>query len=290
MYTIHFTPGEGSLQQVIDSLPRDGETALIRLGPGVIREKLVLDRPFTLLEGAGADRTVIRWDEGAKEILSDGLKRGTFRTATLRTDGECITLRRLTVENTAGPGEQAGQAIALYADGDGFRCEACVLRGHQDTLFTAPLPPAEREPGGFRGPKEHTPRLPQRHDYVGCRIEGDVDFIFGSAAAVFDRCEIVTVHTPGRPPKPVTGWCAAPSTPEGQTMGYRFMDCLFLAEPGVPDGSVYIARPWREFARIELIRCRLGAHIHPDRWDRMAGVSFADKGRVSEVECMRAEE
>ena len=36
-----------------------------------------------------------------------------------------------------------GQAIALYADGDRLVIDSCRLIGHQDTLFTGPLPPKE---------------------------------------------------------------------------------------------------------------------------------------------------
>ena len=281
MHTILLTPAD-SVQRTVDALPRDGEEAVLRLAPGVYREKIVLDRPRTALEGAGAGRTVIRWGDGARDVLPSGEKRRTFRTATLRTDGVGITLRALTVENTAGPGETAGQAIALYADGDGFRCEDCVLRGRQDTLFTAPPPPKEVEPGGFTGPKQFAPRVPQRHDYLRCRIEGDVDFIFGGAAARFADCEIVTVFTPGREGRAAWGWCTAASTPEGQTMGYLFEDCRFLAEAGVPDGSVYLGRPWREHAKTALRRCFLGAHIHPAHWDDWGKEAFHSLGRFEE--------
>ena len=136
-------PGSGALQAALDRLPQDGTPAVIRLAPGVYREKAVLARSHTTLEGASAGSTRIVWGDGAREILEDGMKRGTFRTATLRTDGAHITLRRLTIENDASPREKAGQAIALYADGDHLLVEDCVLRSFQDTLFTAPLPPKE---------------------------------------------------------------------------------------------------------------------------------------------------
>ena len=278
----------GELQAAIDALPRDGQEAVIRLAEGVYREKIVLDRPRTTLEGQGADRTKIVWNDGAKTILADGLKRGTFRTATLRTDGAEITLRGLTVENSASPLEQAGQAIALYADGDGFRCEDCALIGRQDTLFTAPLPEKEFEPGGFRGPKENAPRTPQNHRYLRCRIEGCVDFIFGGAAAWFEDCEIIAVDA-----KPENAsdserklWVAAPSTPLRQSVGYVFYRCLFKGAPSLPKGCVYVARPWRDGGRVALIGCRLDEAYHPDRfdtWGDRKGIwAMCDSGEVPE--------
>ena len=253
-------PGSGALQAALDRLPQDGTPAVIRLAPGVYREKAVLARSHTTLEGASAGSTRIVWGDGAREILEDGMKRGTFRTATLRTDGAHITLRRLTIENDAAPREKAGQAIALYADGDHLLVEDCVLRSFQDTLFTAPLPPKEIEKNGFIGPKQHAPRVPQRHTYRRCRIEGDVDFIFGGAAAWFEDCDIVAVDGRGDRREPFAAFCTAASTPENQAYGYVFKACRFL-NGGCPAGSVYLGRPWREWAKTVLLDCELGDHI-----------------------------
>lgn len=256
----------GALQAALDRLPDDGTPAVIRLAPGVYREKVVLARSHTTLEGASAGNTRIVWGDGAREILGDGIKRGTFRTATLRTDGAHITLRHLTIENDAAPREKAGQAIALYADGDHLLVEDCVLRSFQDTLFTAPLPPKEIEKNGFIGPKQHAPRVPQRHTYRRCRIEGDVDFIFGGAAAWFEDCDIVAVDGREDRSQPFAAYCTAASTPENQAYGYVFKACRFL-NGGCPAGSVYLGRPWREWAKTVLLDCDLGEHIAPAGFD-----------------------
>lgn len=246
--------------------PDDGSPALIHLDPGVYREKTVLSRSHTILEGDSAHNTFIRWDDGAKTILEDGMKRGTFRTATLRTDAPHITLRRLSICNDAAPREAVGQAIALYADGDHFLCEDCHLVSYQDTLFTAPLPPREIEKNGFIGPKQYAPRVPQRHIYHRCRISGDIDFIFGGAAAWFEQCDIVSVDTRSDRRSGCAGYATAASTPEGQAFGYVFSRCRFLSD-NCPEGSVYLGRPWREWAKTVLLGCELGAHIHPDGFD-----------------------
>ncbi len=262
--------GEHALQRAIDRLPASGEPAVLRLGPGVYREKVALARPNTTLEGENAASTKIVWDDAAYTILPDGHKRGTFRTATLRTDADNVTLRGLTIENAAAPREAAGQAIALYADGDGFLCEDCRLLGAQDTLFTAPLPPKEIEKGGFIGPKQYAPRKPQRHIYRNCTIYGDVDFIFGGAAAWFEHCELVSVDGRSAKTEPYVGYVSAASTPQGQRFGYVFSHCRFTGE-GVPQGSVYLGRPWRDYAKTILLHCELGAHI--------ASAGFHDWGK-----------
>ncbi|MBP3655127.1 MAG: pectin methylesterase [Clostridia bacterium] len=270
--TLRVGPGAyTAISEAIAHLPPDdGTPARILIAPGVYREKIVLSRSHTTMEGEDAQHTVIAWDDAAFALLEDGMRRGTFRTATLRTDGAHITLRRLTIRNDAAPREAAGQAIALYADGDHFLCEDCVLLGHQDTLFTAPLPPKEMQKNGFIGPKQFAPRIPQRQTYRRCRIEGDVDFIFGSAAAWFDRCDIVSVDGRGDRTQPMTAYVTAASTPEGQAYGYVFDRCRFAAV-GCPDGSIYLGRPWREYAKTVLLHCELGAHIRPEGfhdWDK----------------------
>ena len=194
----------------------------------------------------------------AREIHEDGQKRGTFRSYTVLVDGDNVTFRGCTFENLAGKGADVGQALALYLDGDNITLENCILLGHQDTLFLAPLPEKEIIPGGFLGPKQFTERKRRTYRFKNCRIEGGVDFIFGGATAYFDNCEFVSVEE---------GFVFAPSTPEDVAVGFVARECKFTAAEGIPGGSCYIARPWPDHAAVELIDCEIGAHIHPDGFD-----------------------
>lgn len=193
----------------------------------------------------------------ARQMHEDGRPYHTFRTYTMLVEADGVTLKNLTVENTAGSGKEVGQALALYIDADNVHVENCTLRAHQDTLFLAPLPPKEVEKDGFLGPKQFTPRRPITVYFKDCVIEGGVDFIFGGATAYFDNCEFRNVEP---------GYVFAPSTPQEVQTGFVARNCRFTAAPDVPDGSCYIARPWREFAKVRLENCWLGAHIHADGW------------------------
>lgn len=277
-------PGEHALQHAIDQLPGDGTPALLHLMPGEYREKVELKRPNTILEGEDAASTVIVWADGATDPMPDGLSRGTFRSYTMLVDADHVTLRCLTVRNEAAPRDKVGQAVALYADGDHFLCEDCILRSFQDTLFTAPLPPKEIQKNGFLGPKQFAPRKPQRHTYRRCRIEGDVDFIFGGAAAWFEDCDIVSVDGWSKDEPHEGGYATAASTPEGQKYGYVFHHCRFLGE-GVKDGSIYLGRPWREWAKTVLIDCEIGAHIRPEGWHDWDKHLFHEVGYYAEYGC-----
>ena len=201
-----------------------------------------------------------RWtgDLSAYRIHADGKPYHTFRTATVLAEGDGTVFRRCVFENTAGPGETAGQGIALYLDGDRILLEDCVIRGHQDTLFLAPLPPAPLLTDGFLGPKQFAPRTPRTFLFRNCLIEGGVDFVFGGATAVFDRCEFRSVEP---------GYVFAPSTPPDVAAGFIARDCAFTRAPGVPDGSCFLGRPWRDHGRVRLVNCRMDAHIAPAGWD-----------------------
>ncbi|MCR5229919.1 MAG: pectin methylesterase [Solobacterium sp.] len=190
-------------------------------------------------------------------IHEDGRPYHTFRTATVLIDGSDVTCRNCTFENTAGPGKKVGQAIALYLDGNNIILENCILEGHQDTLFLAPLPKAEREKDGFLGPKSSLARTDRTVYLKNCLITGDVDFVFGGATAYFDNCEFRS-NGPG--------YIFAPSTPEHVKEGFIVRNCRFTCTDDVPDQSCYIARPWRDYGMVRLEHCELGRHISPQGW------------------------
>ncbi len=204
------------------------------------------------------ENKIFRGSHFARELYEDGTPRGTFRSYTVLVDGNNVKFINCTFENTAGRGEDVGQAIALYLDGDNITLENCTLRGHQDTLFLAPLPEKEIIKGGFLGPKQFSPRAPRTFFFKNCLIEGGVDFIFGGATAYFENCEFKSVEA---------GYVFAPSTPEGTEVGFVATNCRFTASENVPKNSCFIARPWRDHGAVEIVNCYLGEHISPAGFD-----------------------
>lgn len=246
--------------------------AVIHIGKGVYREKLTFSRPNLTVQGEGISRAdvVLVYGDSAMDLMPEGDKRGTFRTASVRVDTHDFTARHLTFRNDAGYGVSVGQALALYVDGDRCLFEDCALFGHQDTLFTAPLPEKEMIAGGFKGPGQGKPRVMGRHCYKNCYIEGDVDFIFGSAIAYFENCKLFSRRrkrqkSVSAEDSTVFGYVTAASTPENEPFGYVFRDCRLSGD--CPPGSVYLGRPWREYAKTVFIDCELGPHIRKEGWD-----------------------
>lgn len=263
-----------SVSDAINSMADIDEEVIIHIHPGKYYEKIDMQKSNVSLVGESSETCIISFDDYANMIMPDGIKRGTFRSYTLLADGNNITIENLTIENSSSPRSKVGQAVALYADGDKITVRNCRLTSYQDTLFTGPLPKKEKQKGGFTGPKEYAVRKIGHQLFENCYIAGDVDFIFGSAIAFFDNCEIASIYSEElistQNEVPTYGYATAASTYEGCKYGYVFNNCRFTST--CPDKSVYLGRPWRNFAKTVLINCYLGPHIkdeHFHDWNKV---------------------
>ena len=245
-----------SIAEAVLAVPYE-EEALVQVGPGIYREKLVCEKRCITLRGVGADKTKLVWGDGGKLPHKDGRPTHTFRSYTAFFSGEWLRVEDLTIENDAGPGAKAGQAVAAYVDSARAVFRRVKLLGSQDTLFCAPLPEKEREKDGFLGPRGLAPRRPTAQYYTECEIAGDIDFIFGGADALFEQCTIRTVnnHLP-------VSYVTAPSG-RADGLGFVFWDCDFVSDD-CPAGTVFLGRPWRPTGKTAVLDCRLGAHIAPE--------------------------
>lgn len=259
--TIYVTPDD-RLQAVFD---RAAPGSTLMLAPGIYRQKAVITTPGLTLIGSGKDKTVFVWDDYARKTDENGFPLITFRTYTLAVAADGVTIRNLAIVNDALAPEIKGQEIALTVYGSDFLMEECILTSTQDTLFVGPLPPdlIERYTGFLRDELRLGGEMKQT--FRSCRIEGTVDFIFGCGNALFDRCEIRSLNDARN-----TGYVAAPAHSPEQTEGLVFRDCDFTFESGVAAGSIYLARPWRDYGLARFENCRYAAHIAScgfDKWN-----------------------
>lgn len=251
-----------SIQEAINNINSSiQEKVVIYIKKGVYKEKICVEKPHIHLMGENVNETIIFYDDYAEKVHEDGRTYGTFRSYSIFIGANDFSAENITFINSAGYGKRIGQALACYVDGDRIIFRNCRLKGRQDTLFTGPLPPQPIEPGSFKGPREQHKRINGRHYYESCYIEGDIDFIFGSATAYFYQCEIFSCNRN----KEVNGFVTAASTPEGQAYGYVFESCKLTSDCQLH--TVYLGRPWRDFAHTAFIRCELGAHIKDEGWD-----------------------
>ena len=241
-----------SISEALLAVGQDG--ADIYISEGEYFERLVIDKPNIRFFGLGKNNSevVINNNYYAKMLDNNNQEIGTFKTATVQVtpEAEGFEAHNLTFENSAGSGMLVGQAVALYLDCDKAVIENCRLVAYQDTLLTAP----------YFLEIEKNPSVKRRQFFKDCLIIGDVDFIFGGAVACFWNCEIYSRDRK----MPVNGYLTAACTSEALKYGYVFYNCKLTAQEGIEEGSVYLGRPWREYAKTVFISCEIGKHINKD--------------------------
>ena len=219
----------------------------IHIAPGVYPERVIVTQNHanvTLLgEGKSPQDVVITNSLNAKQAG------GTFFTETVEINGEGFEADNITFENTAG---NTGQAVAAAVRADRAVFKHCRFLGHQDTLFA-----------------DYGRQL-----YVDSYIEGGVDFIFGNAAAVFERSEL---HSNG------PGYVTAQSrTSSEQTTGYVILNSR-VTSGIVGDGSIGLGRPWRPFSRVVYIDTWLAPEVRAVGWNNWSNVANEATAYYAEV-------
>ena len=218
-----------TVQEAVERVPEGNhQRVVIQIKPGVYKEQVRVSagKRHVTFRGEDPRTTILTYKLSAQQAGNTRLAFSTF------VDADDFRAENLTFENSFG---QGSQAVALFVDADRAEFENCRFLGWQDTLFVN---------GG-------------RHFFKDCYIEGHVDFIFGSAAAVFEHC---TIHSKGK------GYVTAHyRTSNDENTGFVFRRCRLTGEDAAT--GVYLGRPWRPYARVVFLQCWLGAHIKPEGWD-----------------------
>lgn len=156
----------------------------------------------------------------------------------------------ITFENTAGPDQETGQAVALLSEVESafYRCK---FVGYQDTLYAGR----------------------NKQFYRECDIYGTIDFIFGDASAVFQNCNIY-VRFLGGNVKTITA--EGREEPEGNG-GIIIHNCTITAAEDYPKDrtsiKTYLGRPWRNYSRTVILQTFLDEIIDPEGWLEWQGHS-----------------
>ena len=227
---LHVRPGD-SVQAAVDAVTGPGWTIVVH--PGTYREVVNIPAAKAELTVRGAVRdphaAVIIHDNANGTQKPDGSGTyGTAGSATFSSAAPGLTVRDLTLANdwlrADHPDITGTQAVAAYTYGDRTHFENVRLLAHQDTLFveTTALTAFDRQ--YFRR----------------CYIEGDVDFVFGRATAVFEECHFHTLQRDvGFTPK---GMVFAPSTARANPYGVLAVRSRITS--GAEDAAYKLARPW----------------------------------------------
>ena len=227
---LHVRPGD-SVQAAVDAVTGPGWTVVVH--PGTYREVVNVPADAAELTLCGASRdpraAVIVYDNANGTQKPDGSGTyGTAGSATFTSAAPGLTVRDLTLANdwlrADHPDITGTQAVAAYTYGDRTHFENVRLLAHQDTLFVETTALASFDRQYFRR----------------CYIEGDVDFVFGRATAVFEECHFHTLQRDvAFTPK---GMVFAPSTARANPYGILAVRSRITS--GAEDAAYKLARPW----------------------------------------------
>ncbi|XP_024026234.1 probable pectinesterase/pectinesterase inhibitor 25 [Morus notabilis] len=220
--------------------PEDGYF-VIYVKQGIYEEIIDISRykKNIMLLGDGINRTVITGNLNA----GDG-QLHTFYTATFAVSGDRFIAIDITFRNTAGPTK--GQAVAVRNQADLSAFYRCSLEGYQDTLYA------------------HS----RRQFYRECDIYGNVDFIFGDAAAVFQNCNIFVRNTRNHKTNYITA--QGREDPDSNT-GISIHNCTVDVAPDSATSRrtrTYLGRPWQLYSRTVYMQSYIGSLVAPAGWSK----------------------
>ncbi|XP_031101339.1 pectinesterase-like [Ipomoea triloba] len=240
--------GSGKFKSISSALasipPKNTRQIVIFIKAGVYNEYVIVPRKMNniVFLGEHPTKTVIT---GSKNFI-DGV--GTYKTATVAVEGDGFVCRDLTIENRAGAAKH--QAVALRVSADMVVVHNCHIDAYQDTLYT------------------HS----YRQFYRGCTITGTIDFIFGDAAAVFQKCKMIV----RKPMENQACMVTAQGRKDRRSVGGTVLqNCEILPDPALkavhPPVKVYLGRPWKEFSRTIIMFSFIDGFIAPEGWSPWEG-------------------
>jgi pectin methylesterase-like acyl-CoA thioesterase/lysophospholipase L1-like esterase len=280
-----------AVQDAVNSVASNNAVrTVIFIKNGVYKEKILVNKPYVSLVGESRDGTILTYDDysckesptgtpaaaGFCSALPEGtLIMGTGNSYSMGVSGTNFTADNLTIQNTAFPRTLVAPAVALSVTGDRAVFTNVKVLGFQDTLYANS----------------------GRQYYKDVIIEGDADYIFGNAKAVFDSSEIKFVGKAG-------GHTTAASTDATADFGYVFLNSRLTrgtsalkssvtvgtwdsswdidANISATNATVDLGRPWRPYANVKYINNWMDAHIKAVGWDNWGNTSNETTARYGE--------
>ncbi|KAG6436836.1 hypothetical protein SASPL_101738 [Salvia splendens] len=245
--------GSGQFKTITEAIhsvpPKNKVPYVILVKEGIYKEYVEIPKKVdeVILIGEGPLKTRIT----GNKCFTDGVQ--TYDSATLIVNGRGFIAKDIGIENTAGP--SGHQAVAVRASGDVGIFFNVHMDGYQDTLYS------------------HV----QRQLFRECRISGTVDFIFGNAISVFQKCELVV-----RKPNPSQAcMVTAQGRNEKNLTGIIIIQgCNFTAEQDYLDAQPpfksYLGRPWKVLSRTVIMHSNIDGFISPDGWSPWEGTIGLD--------------
>lgn len=257
--TIVYVGGSGTghystVQAAVNALPSTGGE--VEITAGTYKEQVTVSKPSVRLigEGSTAASTVIYDDLYSSKSDGSGGTLGDKGSSTIivTSAAKNFYMYNLEAENTyTQEGNTEQPALALYIAADRAVLSDVRLIGRQDTIYL-----------GSQGCTTTTCTAARQYIY-GSYIEGNVDFVFGDGAAVFDTCTfMIDEHSS------VSGEAVITAQNKKYTnylSGYVFYKSTIEAASSAMT-SVYFGRPWGKYSTHILVDNTISAPIKAAGW------------------------
>ncbi len=225
-----------TVQGAIDFVPvNNPQRVVITVKRGTYVEQLYVpaNRPLITVRGEDRAQSIVTYPNN-NNLNGNTRTRGIFTTA-----ANDFTLETITIFNSTPQG--GSQAEAFVCDGLRVLLNRVTLRSRQDTLLC------------------NTGTTFIADSY----IEGNTDFIWGTAAAYFHRCELKALDTAGG-----EGFYTQVRNGQGQ-IGFVFSECRLTGEPTAR--NYYLGRIDPNtgnfpYSQAVYLNCAMGPHILPVGW------------------------
>lgn len=214
---------------------------VIYLEDRIYYEKIVIEVPNLTIIGKKNSKISYNVSHGTL-IPGTNKKYGTTGSASVlvKDNATGFTAINVTFENNFDSvGQKNAQAVALKIECNNSKLDSCKILGKQDTLYID---------------------YGKNNLVKNCYIEGDVDFIFGSADCTFENCIIKALKTEKN-----VAYFTAPSTYINNQEGFNFKNCTFICDK---DLDCYLGRPWFPggalmpvYPKVKFINCKLDENI-----------------------------
>lgn len=281
-HTISWYYGVGTYYYSVDSVT------------GLYNEVLARDK-YSYVEGNGSLWGGVFIVRGDNFIAEDTTFKNTYNyelTEAEKTDiaGTTLSVDRLAKDADVTAYVYKERSNAFYIEADNIECYNCKILSSQDTL-------------GRNGSKNNN-----YHTYFNnCVIGGNVDYICGEFAAVFDNCELQWKTYKDDEKDAAKNNAKLGYITAAKTSPYVFRNCKVTTD-GVSTGAVsgYYGRTWGAGSNATFIGTQTNGYVLEDGWGEMStgdGTSaifkeynnvsgenaFVTKGQFSKAENQSAE-
>lgn len=266
--TIVAADGSGdylTVQAAVDAVPEGRDkpwTILVKNGAYAEQVVIPENKPYVHLIGQDRDKTIIHlnlnvgskptgkepegktvyWLHSVHNPVSPIYK---YEPAVVMVRGHHFYTQNISYVNDWGVEAFSGpQALAMSSQADCAAFYNCCFRSFQDTWMTST-------------------NDSDRHYVKNCRIEGAVDYFYGSGDVLLENCTLYNVRS---------GSVIVAPCHKNSKYGYAFRNCIVDGNVMAGDGKLKLGRPWHNAPKAVYIDTWMRIPVAPEGWTDMGTI------------------